>query len=373
MYLRKITLQNFKNIREARLEFSPRINCISGNNGEGKTNLLDAVYCLSMTKSYFKAPEQFCCTMGENQMVINGEYVKDDGTESMVALQLAGEQKTLRTDRKQCSKFSEHIGKFPIVMVSPSDTSLINESAEARRRFINMLLSQTDHEYLRSLQSYNKLLQYRNKLLKEESVNQELVDTISFKMSPFAQYIYGKRAELVESLTAKAKEYYKSMSDGREEISMQYRSDLQKGKMYDLLSSSLQRDLMLRYTSCGIQRDEVEFLMNGYPIREYGSQGQQKTFLLALKLAQFEHMRACYGSAPILLLDDVFDKLDSSRVEFLLRLVSGSEFGQIFITDSNKVRLDGIVGRMGVDSRMMSVNGGIFAVDGRPKAVEEAE
>lgn len=373
MYLRKINLQNFKNIREAHLEFSPRINCVSGRNGEGKTNLLDAVYYLSMTKSYFKAPEQFSCTMGESQMVINGEYVQNDGTESMVAVQLTGEQKVFKTDRKVCTRLSEHIGKFPIVMISPSDTALINESAEARRRFMNMLLSQTDREYLRSVQSYNKLLQYRNKLLKEETPNTELIDTISFKMSPFAQYIYEKRAELIVELTAKAKEYYGRMADGREEISMLYRSDLQKDNMYDLLTRNQQRDQMLRYTGCGVQRDEIEFLMNGYPIREFGSQGQQKTFLLALKLAQFEIMRHYYGSAPILLLDDVFDKLDASRVEFLLKLVAGDDFGQIFITDCNKVRLEDIVSRMNVPSLMINVTGGVFSADNGAAAEEVVE
>ncbi len=373
MYLRKITLQNFKNIRDAHLEFSPRINCVSGSNGEGKTNLLDAVYYLSMTKSYFRAPEQFSCTMGESQMVINGEYVRNDGTEAMVAVQLAGEQKTFKSDHKVCSKLSEHIGRFPIVMISPSDTSLINDSAEARRRFMNMLLSQTDREYLRAVQSYNKLLQYRNKLLKEENVNAELVDTISFKMSPFAQYVYEKRTELIEDLTATAKEYYRMMSDGKEEISMLYRSDLQKNNMYDLLTGSLHRDMLLRYTGCGVQRDEIEFMMNGYPIREYGSQGQQKTFLLALKLAQFDIMRRWYGSAPILLLDDVFDKLDASRVEFLLKLVSGDDFGQIFITDCNSVRLENIIGRMNVPSLMIGVTAGVFSVEMVSKASEAGE
>ncbi len=363
MYLKKINIQHFKNIGEAHIEFSPGLNCISGDNGEGKTNLLDAVFYLSMTKSYFSGSEQFTRTHGERTMVLSGEYDAGDGAIDTVALMLDGETKTVRCNKKNYAKFSDHIGKFPIVMISPSDTSLINESADERRRFMNMMLSQTDREYLRALQNYNKLLLYRNRLLKEEGGDASLLETITFKMNPFATYIYDKRRGLIAQLEELASEYYRRLSDGKESISLRYQSDLERGELYGLLEKNLERDRLLRYTSCGVQRDEIAFRMNGNPIRSCGSQGQQKTFVLAIKLSQFVIMRRHYGFAPILLLDDVFDKLDSGRVEFLLKTVASEDFGQIFVTDCNKVRLSGIVEGMDVNSAMFSVKGGVITRD----------
>ena len=368
MYLHRINIQNFKNIAEARVEFSPALNCISGDNGEGKTNLLDAIFYLSMTKSYFGSSEQYTRTIGEKTMVISGEYVAADGAQSLVAVMLDGENKQVRLNKKNYTKFSDHIGQFPIVMISPADTSLINESAEARRRFMNMMLSQTDREYLRALQSYNKLLLYRNRLFKEDAVNADLMDTITVKMTPFATYIYEKRRELCEGLQSLAAGYYKRLSDGKEEISLSYQSDLQKAPLDSLMAKNLERDTLLKYTTAGVQRDEIVFKMNGSPIKACGSQGQQKTFLLAVKLAQFVMMRRHYGFAPMLLLDDVFDKLDSGRVEFLLKTVASEDFGQIFVTDCNKVRLKSIVAGMDVDSRMFTVKKGVFTADGEGAA-----
>ena len=361
MYLRKINIQNFKNIGEAHLDFSPALNCISGDNGEGKTNLLDAVFYLSMTKSYFRSGDQYTRTIGQKTMVLSGEYVASDGVESTVAVMLDGDDKQVRLNKKNYAKFSDHIGKFPIVMISPSDTSLIGDSAEARRRFMTMMLSQTDREYMRSLQSYNKLLLYRNRLLKEDSSDNTLLDTVTFKMSPFATYIYEKRRELCSQLETLAADYYRRLSDGKEEISIAYQSDLDKGPLYEQLVKGLDRDRALRFTYSGIQRDELLLKMNDTPIRSCGSQGQQKTFVLAVKLAQFEIMRRWCGFAPILLLDDVFDKLDAGRVEFLLKTVSSENFGQIFVTDCNKVRLGSIVEGMGVESAMFSVKNGSFS------------
>ncbi|MCF0172864.1 MAG: DNA replication and repair protein RecF [Bacteroidales bacterium] len=361
MYLHKINLQNFKNIAEGHLEFSPRINCISGGNGEGKTNLLDAVYYLSMTKSYFHASEQFCCRVGEKQMVLSGEYEMSDGTRNLVAASLEGSVKQVRFNKKNYERLSDHIGIIPIVMISPADNSLINDAAEQRRRFVNIILSQTDREYLRSLQSYNKLLQYRNKLLKQDVPQQDLIETITFKMNGFAGYIHSRRKSLAADLNVKAQEYYRLISDGKEEISLVYVSDMENCDLNTLFQKNMSRDLALRYTSSGPQRDDLTFNMNGYPIRSCGSQGQQKTFLMALKLAEFELMANHYGFAPILLLDDIFDKLDSRRVEFLLKLVANDNFGQIFITDSNKVRLDKIVNSIDVPSAMFSVSAGNFS------------
>ncbi|MBO4557338.1 MAG: DNA replication and repair protein RecF [Bacteroidales bacterium] len=363
MYLKKISIQNFKNIGQAAITFSPALNCISGDNGEGKTNLLDAIFYLSMTKSYFRSAEQFTRKIGEKTMIISGEYISGDGTGDLVAVMLDGEEKQVRLNKKNYTKFSDHIGKFPIVMISPSDTSLINDSAEARRRFMNMMLSQTDREYMRSLMSYNKLLLYRNRLLKEEAADADLLDTITVKMVPFATYIYEQRKALCEELQTLASDYYARLSDGKEAVSLQYQSDLARGTLGDLLEKNLERDKFLKYTSAGPQRDEIVLKMNDCPIKSCGSQGQQKTFLLAVKLAQFVIMRRHYGFAPILLLDDVFDKLDSGRVEFLLKTVASEDFGQIFVTDCNKVRLADIVAGMDVESAMFTVKGGVFSLD----------
>ena len=360
MYLQKINIQNFKNIAQGHITFSPALNCISGDNGEGKTNLLDAVFYLSMTKSYFRQSEQFTRTTGEKTMVLSGEYVMNDDTVNTVAVMLDGDQKQVRLNRKNYTKFSDHIGRFPIVMISPADTSLINESADARRRFMNMMLGQTDREYMRSLQSYNKLLLYRNRLLKEQECNRDLMDTITVKMSPFATYIYERRKALCEDLKTLACEYYGRLSNCREQISLQYQSDLERGTFEILIEKNAERDLFLKYTSAGVHRDEVVFNMDGCPIKSCGSQGQQKTFLLAVKLAQFVLMRRHYGFAPILLLDDVFDKLDASRVEFLLQTVASEDFGQIFITDCDKTRLAGIVEGIDAESAMFRVKGGVF-------------
>ena len=363
MYLQRINIQHFKNIAEAHIDFSHALNCISGDNGEGKTNLLDAIFYLSMTKSYFRQSEQYTRTIGEKTMVLSGEYMMNDDTVNTVAVMLDGDEKQVRLNKKNYTKFSDHIGQFPIVMISPADTSLINESADARRRFMNMMLSQTDREYMRSLQNYNKLLLYRNRLLKEESLNRDLLETITIKMKPFATYIYEKRKELCEALQTLASEYYARLSDGKEAISLQYQSDLMKAPLAELMDKNLERDTLLRFTSAGTQRDEIVFKMNDCPIKSCGSQGQQKTFLLAVKLAQFVLMRRHYGFPPILLLDDVFDKLDAGRVEFLLKTVASEDFGQIFVTDCNKVRLKSIVAGMDVDSRMYTVKKGVFAPD----------
>jgi len=360
MYLKRIIISGFKNISEAEIEFSSKLNCITGMNGSGKTNLLDAIYYLSMTKSYFSNTDLHTIAYERNMCRVSGEYARDDSSFENISVSIEREGlKHIKRNTKSYNRLSEHIGLIPIVMVSPYDTCLINESGEERRRFINSILSQLNNEYLLKVQNYNHLLQQRNRLLKSQDVNEELLDAFSQRMSLNASYIYAKRAEFANLLMPIADKYYKMLSLGKENISIVYKSDLQEGELVELLKSCRTRDQALKYTTCGVQRDDLQFYMDNHPYRISGSQGQQKSFLISLKLAQFEIMRDIYKKAPLLLLDDVFDKLDMERVEALLNLVSSNFFGQIFITDSNKVRVDAILGKINGSSSSFEIKSGV--------------
>lgn len=368
MYLNRILISNFKNIRDADLVFSKKINCVSGNNGEGKTNLLDAIYYLSMTKSYFNMSDAYTFTFGEEAAALNGTYVKEDQTEDKISIGIkSGGEKTVKKNDKAYSRISEHIGVIPIVMVSPADTSLINGSGEERRRFVNSILSQVDKEYLKRIQRYNQLLIQRNKLLKMYPVSYDLLDTITEQMSPDAYYVYSKRKELCNRLQELAKEYYDKLSGSKENISLGYESELdefidsENQALVQMFSKVRERDLVLKYTSSGIQRDDIDFCLGEHPIKKCGSQGQQKSFLIALKLAQFALMKQLHGVTPILLLDDVFDKLDMQRVEYLLSMVASTNFGQIFISDSNKVRMSKIVHSITNELHGFEVVNGVYS------------
>ena len=363
--LEKITGADFRNIRLQELEFSPNLNCISGNNGEGKTNLLDAIYYLSMTKSAFSSTDRYNFRYGTSSFSICGTYLMPNSLESRFSIQvdLTGEKK-VRRDDKPYGKVSSHIGVLPVVMVSPEDISLISESGEERRRFVNSVLSQMDREYLASLQQYNRLLQQRNRMLKELQTDRDLLSVFDSRLQAYAEPVYEARKKFTDDIRPVISEYYRMLSGGSEQVDVCYRSDLEKGALADLLASSYEKDRILKYTSAGIQRDDFEFSMNGWPIRKCGSQGQQKSFLVSLKFAQYEIMKRCCGFAPLLLLDDVFDKLDMNRISNLLSMVSGSDFGQIFITDSNKVRMAGIVDRITEDRAYFEVSAGEFRLSG---------
>lgn len=359
--LEKIVISDFRNIELQELAFSPNINCISGNNGEGKTNLLDAIYYLSMTKSAFVSSDRFTFRHGTEELSLSGTYRMENGLSSRFALKMSvkGDKKLWRDD-KPYPKVSEHIGILPIVMVSPSDISLVSESGDERRRFINAVLSQMDHEYMSALQQYNRLLLQRNKMLKEMAPDRSLLEVIDMRMAMLAEPIYKARAKFVEELRPVINAYYRELSGGVEQVDITYESDMTKGPLDQLMAASFERDKALRYTSCGIQRDDFIFTMNGWPIRRHGSQGQQKSFLVSLKFAQYELMKKSYGFAPLLLLDDVFDKLDMGRISNLLQMVTGEDFGQIFITDSNKVRMAGIVDALTSDRAYFETIGGTF-------------
>jgi len=359
--LKKIVIQNFRNIAFQELSFSPNINCISGNNGEGKTNLMDAVWYLSMTKSAFASSDRFNFRHGTATFAVSGTYSMNMGSDARFSVQVDSKgEKKVRRDDKAYSKISEHIGVLPIVMVSPSDSSLVSESGDDRRRFVNSVLSQMDREYLAAMQQYNRLLFQRNKMLKDGTFDESLLDVFDERMNEYAGVIHCKREAFVKDLLPLVAEHYATLSGGRETVSIDYRSDLRKGSLADLLKSSREKDRIFKYTTAGIQRDDFLFEMNGFPIRRCGSQGQQKSFLVSLKFAQYELMKRRYGFPPMLLLDDVFDKLDMSRISNLLGMVAGSDFGQIFITDSNKVRMSGIVDGLTADRAYFEAVGGEF-------------
>ena len=413
MYLRKLKVINFKNIREATLQFSPKINCILGNNGGGKTNLLDAIYYLSMTKSFFNIPENYAVTFGEQSMGLIGDYMLQEKSERIhlairlpdaagashpaaqasqqgaqtsqqgigenqpgsnqlgtTASQPARNEKQLWRNEKRIAKFSSHIGLLPIVMVSPQDAILVNGSGEERRRFLNFILSQTDPLYLSNIQNYNSLLAQRNKLLKlcagtgaRSAATRgwdELIQTITLQMESPAAYVHAKRQELAESLSQYTAQYYKELSGNREAVTMRYQSDLNSSTPKEIFQRSQQQDLRFGYTTAGPHRDDMLFFIEGFPIKKVGSQGQQKSFLIALKLAQFQIIKQISGKLPILLLDDLFDKLDMTRVEYLLSLVAGETFGQIFITDSNKVRINQILARVDSTAKSFEVHDGTY-------------
>lgn len=359
--LEKIVISDFRNIQLQELEFSPNVNCISGNNGEGKTNLLDAIYYLSMTKSAFASSDRFNFRHGTEEFSLSGTYRMENGLSSRISMKTASKgEKKVKKDDKAYGKVSEHIGTLPVVMVSPADVSLVSESGEERRRFVNAVLSQMDREYMNAMQQYNRLLMQRNRMLKDMDVDRQLLEVIDLRMSSLAEPVYNKRKAFIEELQPIVSDCYRLLSGDSENVCIEYDSELSKASLDQILEASFDKDRVMKYTTAGIQRDDFIFTMNGHPIRRYGSQGQQKSFLVALKFAQYEIMKKKYGFAPMLLLDDVFDKLDMNRISNLLQMVASNDFGQIFITDSNKVRMSGIVDGLTRDRAYYDTRGGVF-------------
>lgn len=360
MFLKQLSITNFKNIESARLDFSPNINCIVGNNGEGKTNLLDAIYYLSMTKSYFGGSDAYNIRHNEEFFLLQGLFAHNDTEERITCGVKRQEGKAIKRNEKIYSRLSDHVGLLPLVMVSPVDSTLINESGEERRRYLNGILAQTEKEYLTIILKYNHILMQRNKLLKQDRNIDDLLQTIDKQLVESGNQIYNYRKTLVAVLQPYFQQTYNSLAENKEVVQLDYKSDLDEGSFADLLLQCRNRDKVLQHTSTGIHRDDLTMYIGGYPLRRVGSQGQQKTFLLALKLAQFELLRQQKGFRPLLLLDDIFDKLDAGRVQQLLSMVSHATFGQIFLTDSNKVRLDGIVKGLTQDYAIFNTTGGQF-------------
>ena len=315
-----------------------------------------------MTKSAFASSDKFNFRHGTEEFSLAGTYKMENGLSSKFALRMSAKgEKKVKRDDKPYGKVSEHVGVIPIVMVSPADISLVSESGEERRRFVNSVLSQMDREYLSALQQYNRLLLQRNKVLKEQGFDPSLLEVIDMRMAALADPIFQARKRFVEDLKPIVAQYYKEVSGGSEQVDIEYESELFNAPLDEILASSYEKDRIMKHTTSGIHRDDFAFRMNGHPIRRYGSQGQQKSFLVSLKFAQYEIMKQKYGFAPMLLLDDVFDKLDMGRISNLLQMVSGNDFGQIFITDSNKVRMAGIVDGLTQDRAYYDTLSGTFS------------
>lgn len=338
MYLKELNIINFKNIESAQLVFSQKLNCLVGKNGMGKTNILDAIYMLSFCKSAFINQESLLIRHNETWSMVQGVYsgLQDDETTVSCGLK-KGTKKHFRLGQKEYKRLLDHIGLIPLVLISPQDGELIAEGSDYRRRFMDSVISQYDKQYLQQLLSYNTLVKQRNALLKqaeEQEIAVELFEVLEEQLAPLAVYIFNKRQEFINQFLPVFDEIYKQIAPEKEDVSMSYRSQLFDRDISEAFKRTRQRDLILGWTSQGIHKDDLDLRLGEYPLKQVGSQGQQKTYLLALKLAQAVFLNRY--TQPILLLDDIFDKLDSSRVERILQLVESDMFGQIVITDTDR-------------------------------------
>jgi DNA replication and repair protein RecF len=360
MILDRISILNFKNIEEAGLSFSPKMNCFFGNNGMGKTNLLDAVYYLSFTKNYTNLLDSQLIKHDQEFCVLQGFYHEEEMAEEIYCGIKRKQKKVFKRNKKEYDRLSEHIGLIPLVMISPSDSDLIHGGSDERRKFADMLISQCDREYLHALIRYNKALQQRNYLLREisGSVDAALFEVLEEQLIYEGETIHNKRKEFISDFIPVFKEYYRNIAGEAEPVNLQYDSQLNNAAFAQLLADRRERDKILGYTGAGIHKDDFHFLLEDYLIRKTGSQGQRKTYLIALKLAQFNFLVRKKSTLPVLLLDDIFDKLDAGRVEQIIRLLLQPEFGQIFITDTNRKYLDEILKGLNHDYKLFQVNGG---------------
>ena len=374
MWLKRISILNYKNLEQVDLAFSRKMNCIIGRNGMGKTNLMDAVYYLSFCKSATNPVDSQNICHDQDFFVVQGFYETDDGDPEEVYCGLKRRQKKqFKRNKKEYTRLSDHIGLIPLVMVSPADSLLIAGGSEERRRFMDVVISQFDREYLDALIRYNKALLQRNTLLKAEvEPEEELMAVWEEAMAASGEVVYRKRREFIDEFIPVFQSYCSYISQGREQVSLAYESHAAEGNLLELLAASRQRDRIMGYSLKGVHKDDLIMQLGDFPIKREGSQGQNKTYLIALKLAQFEFLkRTGSHTTPIVLLDDIFDKLDASRVEQIVKLVAGDSFGQIFITDTNRDHLDKILKKIEGDYKLFEVDNGM--VNERGEGAYEAE
>ncbi|HEX8018212.1 MAG TPA: DNA replication and repair protein RecF, partial [Flavobacterium sp.] len=337
MHLNKISLFNYKNFSEVSFDFDHKINCFVGKNGIGKTNVLDAIYHLAYGKSYFNPLAVQNIKHGEEFFVIDAELEKNDRTEQIVCSLKKGQKKVLKRNGKAYDKFSDHIGFIPLVIISPADRDLIVEGSETRRKFMDSVISQLDSNYLHQLIQYQKIIVQRNALLKYFALNHVFDnDTLSIyneQLNSFGQSIFEKRKDFLEQFIPIFNTHHQAITGSEESVQLVYESHLFDKDLLILLQENINKDRALHYTSVGIHKDDLSFEIGSHPIKKFGSQGQQKSFLIALKLAQFEFLKKQSGVKPLLLFDDIFDKLDESRVAKIIEMVNSETFGQLFISD----------------------------------------
>ena len=355
--LKSLNILNYRNIREASLEFSSKLNCFVGLNGQGKTNVLDAIYLLSFTKSAYTSQDSLNITHGEDMAMVQGVY--DEFTISCGLRR--GVKKQFRKDKKDYPRLLDHIGLIPLVMVCPADHQLIEEGSDERRRFMDVVIGQRNRKYLDCLAQYNALLKQRNALLKQyadaATPPDDLLEVLEWQMVEPAEYIFRARTEFFSEFEPYFAEVYKVISGSAEVPALHYISQLQNRELREAYIKTRQRDLILGWTSQGPHKDDLDMRLGEYPLKQVGSQGQQRTFVLAMKLAQALYLADTTGEAPILLLDDIFDRLDSERVERIVAMVQGEQFGQIFITDTDRQHLTEII-QPGPDAKIFHVENG---------------
>lgn len=359
MIIQKLTLINFKNHSEKFFDFSPQINCFVGNNGVGKTNILDALHYVSVGKSFLGNSDFNNIKTDEDFFTIEAMIQNKEKDNIIKILQPKEKKKIIKKNDKTYDRIADHIGYLPSVMISPYDSNLISDSGESRRKFLDAMISQTDSEYLFDLIQYQKTVQQRNALLKyfakNRTFDKDSLEIYDEPITHFGTKIFEKRKDFVEKLNPVVQHFYEIISGGKEQVSVMYESHLLENKFSDLLTENIEKDRILTYTSKGIHKDDLLFEMNGNLIKKIGSQGQQKSFLIALKLAQINRIKELTGKSPILLLDDIFDKLDDSRVSQLIELVNKENFGQIFITDTHKERTESVVKRIHENSKIFEI------------------
>ena len=347
MNLNTLSLVNYKNFESQVFDFDAKINCFVGANGIGKTNALDAIYHLAFGKSYFNPVALQNINHNAEFFVVDGSFSKNDRIEKIIVSLKRGQKKIIKRNGKAYEKFSEHIGFIPLVIISPADRDLIIEGSDTRRKFIDSVISQSDKSYLTELINYNKVLSQRNALLKyfalNNTFNKDTLDIYNEQLHTYGTEIFKKRDAFLKTFIPIFKARYEAISQSKEVIDLQYKSDLFEDELKDLLNKNINKDKALQYTSVGTHKDDLVFLIDDFPIKKFGSQGQQKSFLIALKLAQFDFIKQQSGVSPILLLDDIFDKLDENRVAQIISLVDDEHFGQIFISDTHAERTEEVI------------------------------
>jgi len=365
VFLQELRLFNFKNYSEVNLRLEQQVNCLVGKNGSGKTNLLDAIHYLSFTKSAINPSDGQNIKLGESQFIIKGVFQVNDKVREVICSYQLGSKKIIREEGQDCLKFSDHVGRYPLVLIAPQDIELIWDGSEVRRKFFDTVLSQIDHEYLNDLITYNAFLKQRNSALKlfseRNAIDYDLLSSYDQRIIPAASRIFSRRTAFVKEFLPLCQRHYKSLADGEDEaVNVQYRSDLAENDFGSTLQKNISRDVVLQRTTSGTHRDEFLFLLNDNEVKRYGSQGQQKSFLIALKLAEFQVIAEKKRFKPLLLLDDIFDKLDDHRIRKMMHFVAEGTFGQLFISDARPDRSKGLLKEMNLKANLVTIENGKF-------------